>query len=239
MFIRPIAFFRNVDVVVGAVDFDEGDLLSRTGDLTGNTNGKKGIISFWYNRRSPTELRDHIWLTDELGGGLFVRYENDNKVRVQAQAPSAAVVLEMLSTIGPSAGEWHHILIAWDLSVPDQSHIFIDDVDVTSRLTHTDSNIDYTRSNHSLMGQDAEGCVAEFYLNYAEYLDPTLTHNRRKFIFSTLKPVSLGANGSTPTGVSPIVYFRGDETDFIVNRGTGGAFSKVGTPVDCAASPSD
>jgi hypothetical protein len=47
-------------------------------------------------------------------------------------------------------------------------------------------------------------------------------------------PVDLGADGSTPTGVSPAVYLTRGPTapasDFGVNRGTGGSLTTMGTP---------
>lgn len=51
-------------------------------------------------------------------------------------------------------------------------------------------------------------------------------------------PVNLGANGETPTGVAPAIYFSNnnqDVTDFTVNRGTGGAFTIIGAITDGGA----
>jgi hypothetical protein len=49
-----------------------------------------------------------------------------------------------------------------------------------------------------------------------------------KFLGADGRPMSLGSDGSTPTGVAPAVYFDGDADTFGTNRGTGGAFSQFG-----------
>ena len=57
--------------------------------------------------------------------------------------------------------------------------------------------------------------------------------NRRKFIDSAGKPVDLGADGSTPTGSSPLIYLSLREGEgaeqFAVNRGTGIDFTVRGS----------
>src|SRR6185295_18112501 len=42
-------------------------------------------------------------------------------------------------------------------------------------------------------------------------------------------PVSLGSNGSTPTGSAPLVFMSGDISAWFTNKGTGGGFTLSGT----------
>jgi len=42
-------------------------------------------------------------------------------------------------------------------------------------------------------------------------------------------PVDLGSNGQTPTGTSPAYYFKGNNTTFAANLGTGGAVTLTGS----------
>ena len=86
------------------------------------------------------------------------------------------------------------------------------------------------------------GDLAEVYIAYGQYLDFTVTSNRRKFISSTGKPVNLGTDGSLPTAVSPSVYFHLAHSeapaDFGLNRGSGGNFTVQGSLTTAATSPS-
>jgi hypothetical protein len=71
------------------------------------------------------------------------------------------------------------------------------------------------------------------------HLDFTVETNRRKFVGADGKPVNLGADGSTPTGVAPAIFFSGDASTFGTNRGTGGgAFALVNGPLTTVAGPS-
>jgi hypothetical protein len=82
-------------------------------------------------------------------------------------------------------------------------------------------------------------CLAEVYINLAEYVDLSVEANRRKFISSAGKPVNLGASGSVPTGTAPIMYFKGPASAFPTNLGTGGNFTVTGTLTDGSTNPTD
>jgi hypothetical protein len=84
------------------------------------------------------------------------------------------------------------------------------------------------------------GCCAHIYFNQAETLDFTVVANRRLFVTAppTYKYVSLGSDGSTPTGTAPIYYFRGAGESFKTNRGTGGTPANQGTNIaNCTDGP--
>jgi hypothetical protein len=127
--------------------------------------------------------------------------------------------------------------------------MYIDDADDEKAGTlQTDAVIDYTRANHTI-GAETGGAsklnasIAEVYINYAEYIDITIEANRRKFIGANGKPVSLGDDGSIPTGTSPIVYFsvkQGDAaTVFATNKGTGGNYTITGALTIATTDPSN
>jgi hypothetical protein len=77
------------------------------------------------------------------------------------------------------------------------------------------------------------------YVNYATHLDLSVEANRRKFISAAGKPVSLGANGSTPTGSQPIIYLANPTATWQDNLGAGGNFTENGALADAATNPSD
>ena len=52
------------------------------------------------------------------------------------------------------------------------------------------------------------------------------------------RPVSLGSDGSKPTGTAPPIYLKGPASTWGVNSGTGGNFTVVGSFSDAATKPS-
>lgn len=85
--------------------------------------------------------------------------------------------------------------------------------------------------------------LADFWLAPGQFIDFSIEANRRKFISAEGKPVDLGADGSTPTGTAPAIFFRRDPSaaasTFANNLGTGGAFAITGTLTNADTSPSD
>ena len=75
--------------------------------------------------------------------------------------------------------------------------------------------------------------MAEFYLNFGEYLDFSTESNRRLFSDASGNPVDIGLDGSGLTGSAPTAYFSvrsGDAApDFATNRGSGGNTTITGT----------
>jgi hypothetical protein len=62
------------------------------------------------------------------------------------------------------------------------------------------------------------------------YIDFSQEANRNKFIDQLGYPKDLGADGSEPTGSSPLIYMKFDDTAALgTNSGTGGNFTVNGT----------
>jgi len=232
--------------VANAVDFDGvNDLLLRGGDLTGNANSKFGIISVWVR----------IDGGDGSDGRVIRGTANDHRLTKQASnkfqydaenvGGSDVVTLRSTNTFTASSA-WIHVLASWDLNTPE-GHLFIDGVNVedTGASIAIDDTINYTTSDHAIGASGSgtskfDGCFSELYYNTAEFLDITIASNRDKFRDSaTSKPVSLGSDGSLPTGTAPIVYLNGDSTNFETNQGTGGDFTVTGALTACSTSPTD
>ena len=63
-----------------------------------------------------------------------------------------------------------------------------------------------------------------------DYIDFSQEANRNKFVDQLGYPKDLGDDGSEPTGSSPLIYMKFDNTaSFGTNLGTGGDFAKTGT----------
>lgn len=228
-----------------AAEFDgTNDYLTKTG-LTGAADGGKGIISLWVNTDTDGTApaiydqngQSHVQITIDASNRFSILTSDSTGV----QAP---IFMRSSTDSVLAADGWVHILASWDctLATPEY-HLYISDVEDANTLgSPQQANIDYTESTYILMARDAaagkfDGCVAEFYFNQAEFLDFSVEANRRKFIDASGKPVSLGDNGETPTGTSPIIYLKDPYDSFEINSGTGGDFTVVGALTECADAP--
>lgn len=244
---------------VAAADFNAATTLERGGGLTGAADSKTGIISAWVRHDATTAFQRILAGSSTLGGAddrfslslAAGRFE----VRGFNSAGTAILLLRTLSTLyGSSAqianGAWNHVLCSWDLSLGAASgaHVYINGGLDESVSLFTNDTLDYTVADWSIAGDPdgtsfLDGALAELYFAPGQYLDFSLASNRLKFINQARRPVFLGADGSLPTGVAPLMYHRvatgGAGGDFVTNLGTGGAFTVSGTtPALASTSPS-
>lgn len=223
------------------------DNLIRSGDFTSNANSGVLTLSFWINSFTANRM-EFMTLT---GGRFVVEIDATSKLVVTGRNNSGTKVLEITSsnnTIEQSDG-WVHVLAAANASTSEE-YIYINDTADTNVTTPIGSGdvIDYTAEGHRISGNSGglnlvNAEVAEVYFNNEEYVDISVTANRRKFISGSGKPVDLGSDGSLPTGSSPRVFLslRDEETpsDFDTNKGTGGDYVSSSTLTEAATSPSD
>lgn len=215
-----------------ATDFDgSSDYYARTSDLTGNVNGKLGLLSCW----GRIDGGDGAWrlCIDAHASRFYAGLTSTNKFRVYAQNAAGGRIFQQDTTTTYTAGSsWYNILYSYDLGNA-KAYIYVDDVsrgDTPAALN--DDTIDYTRPVWAIAAEDDgdtswNGALAEFYFTN-EYLDITIEANRRKFISANGNRVYLGADGSTPTGTAALIYCPdGDATN---NLGTGGNFTAQGSP---------
>lgn len=228
--------------VVNPVDFDAiTDRLNRASDFSGNADSKVGICSVWF--RLDGGVGSQLELVNNSGTRFIIRKNPSDKMRVNLENSAGTDILEMptVTTFGVSA-TWFNLLASWDLSVPTADMYINDAQDRTFGVGPIDDTIDWTRSSWQIGSSPGgtrlwNGCLAEIYLNTAEFLDFSVVANRRKFITAGISPVDLGSDGSTPTGTAPIMYLRNPAATFEVNEGTGGDFVVTGTLTACSSSP--
>lgn len=222
-----------------AVNFDGSTtVLERGADLTGNADGKNGIVSMWFQNLTDGTGSKILWRN---GGGTFrfqVLLTTDNKLSCRLLNTSGVAgwqfTVDIVAEPSTNPG-WHHLLFALDAANTD-GLVFYDDAVPT--LTGVggpfDENVDFTGDDFTIgAGESAaapfNGDMFDLYINTAEFLDISVEANRRKFITAGLKPVDLGADGSEPTGTAPIVFMSGAAADWATNKGTGGGFTLSGT----------
>lgn len=237
----------NAGQILRGVTFDgANDSMARGGNLTGNADGKKGIVSFWIKMNGGNAADQTIFhqITLPTEQGCVFSRDSANKISIYVYAvgsyASPAVDLVSTSNITTSSG-WVHVLASWDTSI-GAAALYINGV---LEDTHTPSNVtlDYMQSEHhiSASSRKINADFAGFYFNKTSYLDLSVLSNRRKFITSAGKPANLGVNGQLPTGSPPIIFLNLNNGDavssFGTNKGTGGDFTITGTLTESPTHP--
>lgn len=131
-----------------------------------------------------------------------------------------------------------NILIAIDLdgsTNDDKLKIYVNDVKETLAVTTliagdmvlNGSPIALYKRNDDTREVDAD--VERTYIAFGQHLNIDTESNRRKFYDANGKPVSLGSDGSTPTGSAPTIYVKGGVSDHGTNLGDGGTLTQSGT----------
>ena len=228
-----------------AVKFDgSNDYLTRGADLTGIADSKSGIFSCWLRLDGNDGALQTI-LANLLSSARFVVTRTSaNKFRILGKNAAGTTILDQATTATYLASAKHiHILAAWDLATTTAQIYINDTADVTS-TTKTNDTLDYvTATPNWSIGSETDGTnkiygsVAELYFAPGQYLDFSTESNRRKFIDAAGLPVSLGADGSTPTGSAPAIYLKGDYTGFGTNSGSGGNFTVNGALEKASSTP--
>lgn len=245
--------------VVDAVTFDgTNDYLTRGGALSGVSDGRKMWGSVWYRRDAAIGTNEQI--CHIAGDKVNVRHHSFG-------SPSARFQVYAVSQSGGSSfwlratnayildGNWHHI--AWYMDTDHAAgnkvgYIFHDGVDVTTIEADAAAafDIDFTQTDFAVgasttAGGKFNGDIAEFIFAPGQDFDVSNPANLAKLRnSSTGKPVDVGADGSTPSGVAPAVYLTlgNGETpadNFATNAGTGGGMTVNGALAVAASSPTD
>ena len=214
------------------VNFDgSNDYLTRDADPTSIADGKLMTGSVWV-RRTADGAKSSIFSSDD-NEYVFADISSSNEFRVLAYNSSAVLKLNIKATtpILQSDG-WVHFCWSVDLG-NTTAHMYRNGVEDLTSITLVDDDMDYTRGAYAIGGLDNgtskhTGDMAQFYLNTTEYVDLSSASNLVKFITTGGEPVDMGADGSTPTGTSPIIFLNGVVSTWHTNDGTGGGFTENG-----------
>lgn len=237
-----------------------GSYLVKNTALTNVTNTVTGTLSMWLNIREPVPTSN--------GANSIIFYIGNNspivtsflvKLSAKPVSNAANLFLEIVGkdingntilnirtntkdVITPS-NNWIHLLSSWDLG-NNNATIWLTNVNTTNLIVFTPNANVFLNTNAAGIIARANGTeeyvgdISELWFD-TRFIDLTNVTNRNKFISVGLKPVSLGANGNIPTGVSPLIYLNGNVKTFNVNQGTGGNFNTVGSLTLSNTSPTD
>lgn len=237
----------------GAVHFD-GNTRLVISSLNAADSGQLSY-SFW-TRIVPVDgsiapnSDGDFWAGDPEGSFFAWCYTFAGDSLIYAGMGNAAGSVSVgVNSTGPLewATGWHHILVSEDITVsPNLAKIYIDGVDVTTGFTSpgTTGVAPFLHQPFVIGGDHTSpwmfGDMAEFWwAPGVSLLDGTgaiPTATIEKFRSAAGAPVSLGADGSTPTGTAPAVYLSRniDEAASVwgVNKGTGGTFATTGALIE-------
>lgn len=221
-----------------AQNFDGTDDHFRADNIH-STGGQNGLYSVWFRRDTSGSQE---FLGSSAGSRWAVLFNATDEFRILLKDSGGTTRLDLNSgTTKITDTNWHNALISWELDATPTSHFYLDDLDVKAVGTESNGSIDWANLRDTWGADGAgtaarffDGCLSEWWMGPGEFLDLSITSNRRKFIDALGNPVDLGADGSIPVLVAPEVYYKDDFTDNLGFRGNPTAF---GTPAACSDAP--
>lgn len=236
-----------------AVDYNGStDYLERSTAFSGAPTTGQGIFNAWFRIDGGAGTLRYLWDISsgtEICRALFL---SDNTFQFIIGRLDASVRYTWTTTtaFGVSSS-WRNILIYFNHNALPASRTFQVYVDGVSDGAIAENSggaftMDYSTFNSCTVAFPKaglnyyNGCTAELYFGPSQSLDFSSSSNRNLFRNeSTGKPVSLGSNGSLPTGSSPLLYLPNPAATTGTNAGTGGNMTIFGAPTAASTSPSD
>lgn len=222
----------------------DGDYLSRASALAGVTDSKKFTVAASLKPTSIPSGSSSFGLVSMYGSGhdaFDVIIRSDGKLHIIGYNAGSTNILDVVSSIALTAGQRAGILISADLSDPAKRGININgSVDAGAAWSvYSNDVIGYVENGNKIQIGGLEGItssslldatLADFYFNAAEYVNTALSYSR--FFDASGRPVDKGATGSKPTGTAPAIFLPNKAASLGTNAGTGGNFTKSGSPTD-------
>lgn len=221
------------------VNFDgTNDDLERGADLTGNADSKLFSGSLWFKIAAS----NNRVIAQNPGNGYEVKWTASDVLTIRGENAAGTDIFDINVGTVTDTTSWHHLMWSIDLSDTAKRHAYLDDVDSLVVALYNDDTIEFTATNHfigqnSAGGNRYSGDLADVWLAPGQFIDLSVTANRRKFIGPNGGAVDLGSDGSTPTGTAPLMFFSGATATWHTNDGTGGGFTENGALTDAATNP--
>lgn len=221
------------------------DFIRKATDLSGNADGKLWTASFWF-KRGATGGNQYIYTgTNSAAVRTHIIFNGSNQIEIRGDSTAPATVLSIHSSAITDTASWHHCAFSIDLANSSNRHLYIDGVSDLTVTTYTNTNIEFTTTEHTLGADGSDTSklnanLADFWMNNT-YLDLSVAANRAKFRTSAGKPEYVGDSGALVTGTAPLIFCskisRNSAADFASNKGTGGGFTITGTLTASATNP--
>ena len=216
-----------------STDFATNDYLSRSTDLTGNTDSKTFTFSAWVYHPYVTGFTPYFSSETGSNNGQITIHINSAgyfSLLFNRQGTQTPILKIDISGAVPK-NTWTHILISIDMANTSNRYLYINDVlQSPSWSSFIDESLNFTNVNHGVLtdrwSTNETGRIAHVFLDYT-YRDLSTASNRRLFIDAN--------GGSTPpttlSALNPIMYLpMTDGYTIGENLGTGGDFTANGSP---------
>lgn len=233
----------SAEYYIDSADFDGTNDYLTSGALTGSADSKLLTVVFWIRVDTWTEFA-RIQSSGVGGDGAgFIRLitNANNGIEFYFENPagsSSSFEVRTDTAFAMVTGTWYCMMLSVDMADVAKRHLYVGDTERISVVAYTDTTLDFTKTSWTWMASaagasKADAQIGDMWFAPGQYIDFSVEANRRKFFSSTGKPVDLGATGSAPTGVAPIIFHHiaaGEApANFALNRGTGGNFTINGT----------
>lgn len=195
--------------------------------------------SFWIKRDSASIGTSDVILHNADSNGYFrIRFNTSNLLVFDGRDESGGAFTTLMDTNNTlSADQWYHVLFSLDTTNRSLDRLYVNGVDDTDSTSSTMTA--FGGGDRIYVGAfgvtnldklDAE--LADFWIDFGNYIDFSLEANRRKFIDGAGNPVDLGSDGSLPTGSQPDIYLSGDTATWHTNDGALAGFTEQGALTD-------
>ena len=241
-----IPFFagpQDFGYIPNAVTFDgSNDYMTVTNSQAGLANGYNFTHSFWIKPTIGVTRR--LWSISDVSTPMMITtVASDGRIGISIY--SAAGVLKVGSaTVNPlSNGTWQHVLFVYSRSTP-LTNIYVGG-SLVALTNGTWVGNDGNPNGYAPASANARYTVGADYEGSNKLLadicewwwDDTILDDPTKFRSAANRPISLGSDGSLPSGSAPVFYFRGAGNAFNVNYGTGGTNFWVKGSLSAATPP--
>ena len=203
------------------VEFNgSGDRLTRTSDLTGNTDSKTFTFSAWVFHVDSSS--DSIYTINKTSDTLSIG-TSGSAIGMTAKNASGTTILNFVAgnyNQKYPRDTWFHLLISIDMANSSYRQVYINDEPVSSPTyyAYTNDFINFTDVNHVIGGtNNFRGRLAGVYLDYT-WRDLSNPTNRRLFIDENKQYVAPPTTGILNVPMD-------DVDDLGKNNGTGGDFT--------------
>jgi len=180
------------------VSFDgSNDYLSRTSDLSGNSDSKTFTFSAWvYVAYDGSSKWPYVINFGSNGDFYISNTESNQSLSLVANNSGGTRILQIASGVGSWAiNTLNHALISVDLANSSNRHVYINDALVSATWNYyTNDSINFTNSLINIGANKNSiapmyGRLAHVFLDYT-YRDLSIESNRRLFIDSDGKPAT-------------------------------------------------
>jgi hypothetical protein len=173
--------------------------------LAGASDGKLITFSVWLDFTGGDATQQTImWMESDR---WLVEKTTGNAIHVVGRTTGGTVALDATTSVTKTASDgWFHLFLTVNMQNSSERHIYFDGTEDSSVTwtTYSNSNLDITR-NINRVGAAGSGLL-KINASMAElWFDDTYNDTPTAFRESS-KPKDLGADGSTPTGTSPVLY---------------------------------